>query len=89
MVFSIVCFEQIGESFLRNNIAFIIHSVLVCARCAIAVSQLLPLVHVAARTWTAWVPNCLPVPGGGAFLQKVCKESIVQQFRDPGEEKTL
>lgn len=28
--FSIVCFEQIGESFLRNNIAFMIHSDLVC-----------------------------------------------------------
>lgn len=28
--FSIVCFEQIGESFLRNNIAFMIQSDLVC-----------------------------------------------------------
>lgn len=38
IVFSIVCLEQIGESFLRNNIAFIIHRDLVYVRCAIAVS---------------------------------------------------
>ena len=97
--FSIVCFEQIGESFLRNNIAFMIQSDLVrvlyrsqlaASTCACGCPSASQLLVSQFKTVGRFFVVFLLV--WGFFLQKVCKESIVQQFltatcksQDPGK----